>query len=195
MNIVQKWGEAVKRAVISREDILSVSRELIRSRGWEAVNIRAVAAADGVAVGSIYNYFGSKAELAEATVESVWREIFHSPGDNSAFSDVQSCIMWIYDRMEQGSRDSPGLFTLHSMSFVSGGENKGRAVMQRTWQHMRHGLIRVIQRDRRVRTDAFTGDFTEEKFAQILFSLMLSAMLQGDFEAEPVLELTRRVLY
>ena len=49
--------------ITSKEDILKTSRELIREQGWSAVNIRSVAAACGVSVGSIYNYFDSKADL------------------------------------------------------------------------------------------------------------------------------------
>ena len=46
--------------VTSKDEILRASRELIRQRGWSAVSIRSVAAACGVSVGSIYNYFSSK---------------------------------------------------------------------------------------------------------------------------------------
>ena len=51
--------------VTSKEDILKTSRELIQQRGWSAVNIRSVAIACGVSVGSIYNYFDSKAALID----------------------------------------------------------------------------------------------------------------------------------
>ena len=54
--------------VTSKEQILETSRELIRQQGWTAVNIRTVAAACGVSVGSIYNYFDSKSALVSATV-------------------------------------------------------------------------------------------------------------------------------
>ena len=46
----------------SKEEILKTSRVLIQQNGWEAVNIRAVAAACGISVGCIYNYFGSKTD-------------------------------------------------------------------------------------------------------------------------------------
>ena len=48
--------------VISKEEILHTTRELIMEQGWSEVNIRSVAAACGVSVGSIYNYFSSKAD-------------------------------------------------------------------------------------------------------------------------------------
>ena len=68
----------------SKEEILKTSRVLIQQNGWEAVNIRAVAAACGVSVGCIYNYFGSKTELVSAAVESIWSDIFRHPDDLAA---------------------------------------------------------------------------------------------------------------
>lgn len=55
--------------VTSKEEILKASREFIRTQGWSALNIRSLATACGVSVGSIYNYFDSKAKLVESTVE------------------------------------------------------------------------------------------------------------------------------
>mgnify|MGYP000869911040 FL=1 len=86
-------------AVTSKEEILKTSRELIRQQGWSTVSIRAVAAACGVSVGSIYNYFDSKAALMSETIGSVWQEIFHRPDDADVFRDVQTCITWIYTRI------------------------------------------------------------------------------------------------
>lgn len=39
--------------VTSKEEILKISRDMIQQQGWSAVNIRSVAAACGVSVGSI----------------------------------------------------------------------------------------------------------------------------------------------
>ena len=63
----------------SKENILQISRKLIQQNGWAGVNIRSVAAACGVSVGCIYNYFESKTDLLSATVESIWSDIFHHP--------------------------------------------------------------------------------------------------------------------
>ena len=45
------------------------------------------------------------------------------------------------------------------------------------------------------RPDAFTEDFTEEKLASVLFSLMLSALLRQDYDPSTVLEMVRRLIY
>lgn len=181
--------------VTSKEEILKTSRELIQREGWSAVNIRSVAAACGVSVGSIYNYFDSKAALMSATVESVWCEIFHRPEDGSVFQDTQACITWLYERMEYGCKQYPGFFTLHSLGFLGEDKSDGRQKMQQTWQHILDGLCSVLQRDAKVRPDAFTQQFTAEKFANLLFSLMLSALLRQDYDPSAVLEIVRRTLY
>lgn len=181
--------------VTSKEEILKTSRALIREQGWSAVSIRSVAAACGVSVGSIYNYFDSKATLIGATVESVWCEIFHRPEDGAVFQDTQACITWMYGRMEYGCKQYSGFFTLHSLGFMREDKPGGKRRMQQTWQHILDGLCSVLKRDRKVRSDAFTEQFTAEKFADVLFSLMLSALLRQDYDPSAVLEIVRRTLY
>ena len=141
--------------VTSKEEILKTSRKLIQQQGWTAINIRSVAAACGVSVGSIYNYFDSKSALISAVVESIWCEIFHRPEDKSG----------------------------------------GRQKMQQTWQHILEELCAVLNRDSQIRPGAFTGEFTAEKFADVLFSLMLSAFLRQDYDPSAALEIVRRTLY
>lgn len=185
----------MNKIVTSKEEILKASRELIRRQGWSAVNIRAVAAACDVSVGAIYNYFDSKASLVGSTVESVWYEIFHRPEDESVFQDTQACIVWMYERLEYGSKQYPGFFTLHSLGFMQEDKPDGKRRMQQTWQHILEALCSVLKRDYKVRPDAFTWQFTAEKFAGVLFSLMLSALLRQDYDPSAVLEIVRRTLY
>ena len=181
--------------VTSREEILRASRELMREQGWPALSIRSVAAACGISVGSIYNYFDSKAALVEATVESIWREIFHRAEDDAACEDTQGCIVWLYGRMESGAARYPGFFTLHSYGFMQQDKPDGRRRMRRAWQHIADGLCAVIRRDPRVRPDAFGEQLTVEGFADVLFSLMLSALLRQDYDPGAVLEIIRRTIY
>ena len=181
--------------VTSKAEILKTSRELIQQQGWSAVNIRSVAAACGVSVGSIYNYFDSKAALVGATVESVWCEIFHRPEARDVFQDTQACITWIYSQMEYGCKQYPGFFTLHSLGFMQEDKADGKRLMQQTWQHILEGLCSVLKRDAKVRPDAFTEQFTAEEFADVLFSLMLSALMRQYYDPSTVLEIVRRILY
>ena len=178
-NAESKKKEALLEA---KEEILKTSRVLIQQNGWEAVNIRAVAAACGVSVGCIYNYFGSKTELVSAAVESIWSDIFRH-------------IRWMYRQMEYGSAQYPGFFTHHALGFVRQDTADGKQQMRQTWQHILDALTMVLTRDKKIRPDAFTEEFTRQKFAGILFSLMLSAVVQQDFDPTAVLEIIRRTIY
>lgn len=133
----------------SKEEILKTSRVLIQQNGWEAVNIRAVAAACGVSVGCIYNYFGSKTELVSAAVESIWSDIFRHPDDPTVFEDTLSCIRWMYRQMEYGSAQYPGFFTHHALGFVRQDTADGKQQMRQTWQHILDALTMVLTRDKR----------------------------------------------
>ena len=195
VNEVHIEGERMNTIVTSKEDILKASRELIRERGWSAISIRSVAAACGVSVGSIYNYFESKAELMSAAVESVWREIFHRTAEDTIFQDVQACILWMYERMAYGCQQYPGFFTLHSLGFMREEKDDGKRRMQQTWQHILAGLCAVLKQDTKIRPDAFTEQLTAEKFADVLFAQMLSALLRQDYDPTAVLEIVRRTLY
>lgn len=181
--------------VTSREKILKISRELIQSQGWKAVNIRSVATACGVSVGSIYYYFDSKTSLISATVESVWMEIFHHPVDESVLSNIEAYISWLYSRMEYESRKYPGFFTLHSLGFLQEDKEDGKEKMQQAWNHIRQSILSVLKNDPRIRPDAFSDQFTAEQFANVLFSLMLSALLREEYDPSAVLEIVRRTVF
>ena len=179
----------------SKEDILQISRKLIQQNGWAGVNIRSVAAACGVSVGCIYNYFESKTDLLSATVESIWSDIFHHPEDEAVFQDTLSCVRWMYRQLEYGCQRYPGFFTHHALGFVQQDTADGKQQMQRAWQHILDALCTVLRNDTGIRADAFTEEFTVEKFAEMLFSLMLSALVRQDFDPSTVLEIVQRAVY
>ena len=97
-------------SVTSRDTILSVSRQFITQNGFGSVNMRAIAAACGVSVGSVYNYFPSKGDLICAVVESVWHDIFHLSGQSSQFSSFTDCVKWLFDSIRQGCAEYPAFF-------------------------------------------------------------------------------------
>ncbi len=83
----------------------------------------------------------------------------------------------------------------YSLGFMREDKPDGKRRMQQAWRHMLDGLRAVLQRDAKVRPDAFTQQFTVEKCADLLFSLMLSALLRQDYDPTAVLEMVRRTLY
>lgn len=192
--MVREVGD-INTVITSKEAILEASRILVRERGWSAINIRSVAAACGVAVGSIYNYYDSKSELVAATVESVWCDIFHQPEKGQTFSSFLDCIDWIYQCMKEGGEKYPGFFALHPLSFTGEEKKEGQRLMAQSWRHIKGSLCSVLRRDSMVRFDAFCGEFTEEAFVNLIFSIILSALLQHNYDSTIVKEVIRRSIY
>ena len=119
-------------SVTSDKAILQASRTLLQEQGWTALNIRSVAAACGVSVGSIYNRFGSKSQLVAATVESIWQEIFCLPQDPGAFADLLSCVAWLFQRLEESRQTYPGFLSVHALCFSQEELDAGQRRMERT---------------------------------------------------------------
>ena len=185
----------MKPAATSKEEILAACRELIHQQGGTELNVREVAAACGISVGTVYNYFGSKADLVGAAVESVWYDIFRCADDGSAFATMQDCVRWLFERLAYGNAQYPGFFTLHSASFVNQDRPEGKVRMQKAWEHIMEMLCKVLQQDPLIRPGVFCDAFTPEQFADILFSLILAAQLRGQYSADTVLQLVDRMLY
>ncbi len=181
--------------VTSKEAILQTSRELIQKQGWSAVSIRSVASTCGISVGSIYNYFNNKADLIAATVESVWIDIFHFPEEKEPFQSFDGCVEWMFDRMRKGNEKYPGFFTMHSLSFLGEDSTGGQQLMEKSWRHIKDGLYTVLMQDQKVHFEVFDEQFTPEKFVEIQFSLMISALLRHDYDCSGILGMVRRILY
>lgn len=196
MNNVQKREViSINTAVISKEDILQVCRDLIREKGWEAVNIRAVAGACDISVGSVYNYFRSKSDLIAAAVESVWCDIFHFSEKGTSLQSFEECIVSVFESMKKGDEKYPGFFTWHSMGFAGEGRTDGKYLMERAWSHMKAGLYSALMNDRKICKDAFDENFTPEEFVEIIFSLIISALLRRSYDCGAIQEMIGRIIY
>lgn len=185
----------MKPTATSKEEILSVCRDLLHQQGGTVLNVREVSAACGISVGTVYNYFGSKADLVSAAVESVWYDIFRCSDGGASFQTTRDCVEWLFTRLSYGNTQYPGFFTLHSLSFVQADKSQGKQRMEQAWQHIQQMLCAVLRRDPQIRPHAFDETFTPEQFADVLFSLMLAAQLRGTFDPTPVLRLVERTLY
>ena len=197
MNIVQfvERRPQLNHAVTSREAILTTSRQLIQTEGWPSVNIRRVAAACGVSVGSIYNYFNSKSDLTAAVIESIWHDIFHVPGQAAESADFLESVRQIFENIKTGIEKYPGFFTLHSISLIGEEKANGQQLMARSWEHIRQSLSMILTSDQNIRPDAFNETFTPQNFADTIFSLIVSSFIQETYDSGTILEIIRRTVY
>lgn len=181
--------------VTSKEAILAECRRLVMEQGITAVNMRTVAKACGVAVGSLYNYFPSKSDLIRSAVQDVWRDIFHMSESSFHFDSFTDCLVWLFDSVQKGCDKYPGFFNLHSVSFAAGDRQKGRQMMEQYFSHMRQSLLAVLNRDPMIRPDAFNASLTREDFIEVIFTAFTTMLLREENQFQPLLEITARCIY
>lgn len=181
--------------VTSKESILKCSRDIIIKKGVSALSIRAVAAQARICVGSVYNYFSSKSDLLCATVENIWMDIFEHSGSDVSFRDTGELIVWIFGCLEYGRRQYPGFLEGHAFIFPAEEKADGAAAMKKVRTHILLRFSAVLEADPQIREDAFSSSYTPQRCAEMLFSMIVSSALHGEFDPYMVLETVRRALY
>jgi AcrR family transcriptional regulator len=93
----------------TRERILRAARDVVAEGGWQAAQIAPVAARAGVATGSVYRYFESKAALYTQVLDLVSRrevEVLRgiAEGDGSATRRLTEAISAFIDRAMKARR-------------------------------------------------------------------------------------------
>ena len=67
--------------------------------------------------------------------------------------------------------------------------------MAQSWKHIQNGLYMVLINDKNVRPDVFDEVFTPEKFVEIIFSLIISALFQQNYDGSAILGMIRKTIY
>lgn len=182
-------------AVTSKEDIIAACQKIAKDQGLESISMRSVASECGMAVGSVYNYFPSKSELLCATIENIWKDIFHMSASQCAFSDFVECLTWLFDSVQRGSQMYPEFFSRHAMIFASEDQTAGHQMMEKYFRHLEVNLLKVLQRDSNIRDDAFNGVLTPELFISYVLELFVSSVFHFQEDYRGILEIVRRCLY
>ncbi|MEG0249577.1 MAG: TetR/AcrR family transcriptional regulator [Peptostreptococcus sp.] len=180
---------------ISREKILKESEKIVINEGLSAVSIRKVASLCEVSVGTIYNYFESKSDLVLALIESIWKEIFHMTEDSLVFESFSECINFIFKAIEKGVVEYKNFFDFHSMSLAADNKEKSRKMMEKYFDHIKKQMLFTLNKDQKIRKAAFNDQFTEEDFVEIIFSMLISELMNKTNNRKQIVEIVRRCIY
>ena len=185
----------MNRSGISQGEILQVSRNMILESGISTFSMRTVAGKCGVALGSIYNYFPSKADLISATIESVWKEIFKPFDEISRLHNFIDCVVVLFDTIKNGNEKYPGFFTVHSLNFAAGDKAKGKEMMGKYFDTLEHKLLDALENDDHVRENLFQNGLTKKTFVNYVWTLLVSILIKGDTDCNPLVEMIKNCIY
>ncbi|WP_295154770.1 TetR/AcrR family transcriptional regulator [uncultured Brachyspira sp.] len=181
--------------MISKEEILKASRELIKKKGLNSINMRSLAEAANISVGSIYNFFKSKDELTIAVISSVWFDIFHTQNISLESDNFINIIDTIFYCLDNGNKKYPNFFSMHSTMIFGKNKDKGIKMMNHIKKHIRDNLYKTLMNDKRVKEDAFNDNFTADKFIDIIFSFIITYIINGNYDSSSIKEIIRRTIY
>lgn len=185
----------MKASVTSKEEILKTCCALAASQGLASVNMRSVAKKSGIALGTLYNYFDNKDELLLATVEQIWKDIFHTNDTLSKDLSFPEYVAYLFESIRKGAQRYPDFLFAHSMSIAGAEKEKARSMMENCFRHIREGMLMVLQNDPRVSERAFSGTFDPSEFIDFVLENMLMLLVQKEESCNMLCEIIRRTLY
>ncbi|MGN0774144.1 MAG: TetR/AcrR family transcriptional regulator [Candidatus Ventricola sp.] len=178
----------------SKEAIMQVCRRIAAQEGLSALNMRAVARECGVALGTLYNYYADKDALLIATVESIWREIFHMDGNGLIERPFPERIAHLFDCIQRGADRYPGFLGAHSVVIAGARRAEARQAMEACFAHMRAGLLAGLDADPAVNPAAFSDAFTPEGLVDFALDHLLLLLMKGEGDCAFLTEMLRRAL-
>lgn len=180
--------------ITSKEAIMETCRRIVAAKGIKGLNMRLVADECHVALGTLYNYYEDKDALVLATVESIWKDIFHADQPCETDLSFPDYVAELYARIQKGAETYPGFLTGHSVSIAGAKQRKAKSVMEHTFAHMKAGMLKALQHDRSVPADAFSPRFSQEDFVNFVLDHGLILLVQGQSDCNVLLEIIRRVI-
>lgn len=181
--------------VTSREAILQACRHIVAEEGIRALNIRSVASQCHIALGTLYHYYADKDSLMLATVESIWKGIFHTGRPAQPGCSFPDYIAEMYERIRAGAQAYPGFLAAHSVCVAGKRRDEAKRMMERTFQHMKAVMLGVLEGDPSVSAAAFSASFTMENLIDLVLDYLLILLVQEQPDCHTLLEVIRRVIY
>lgn len=175
-------------------DILNISKKYISKNGLSSFNVRTITKECGISIGTLYNYFPSKSDLIIAAVESVWKEIFEPFTHFHTADCFPETVKCMYETIENGNSKYPGFFSIHSLNFASEEKKEGIQMMNAYFSRLKENLLLVLRNDKSVNRMVFTEDFSDEKFIDYVFTLLLSCLLNRE-DPTPLLAFISNYIY
>lgn len=185
----------MNKAVISKEAILTASKEIVAQKGINAINMRDIASRCGVAVGSVYNYFPSKEDLIVATIASIWIEIMNEATVYEPGQSFCESVMSLYTCVKNENEKYPYFIGVHSGSLEKSKRSKARKAMNEYFGMIKAELLKSLCNDKNVNNAFFSEKCTKESFVDFVFSNIIALLIKQDSNCDTLLEIIKKTIY
>lgn len=183
------------KAIISKDRILEVAFALANEKGLAGLGIREVADSCSVSVGSVYNYFPSKAHLISEVVAMYWEQALdknklHAKQDEEFLSFCHR----LSDHMQQPIKN----FQQNWSSQMKSLDAKSLAVAHEEensyFTHIEKGLQLVLMRDETIPHERLVGPLEPARLCSFVWKSLLEGHRRGDGSVEVLFALLENLL-
>ena len=192
---IEERGDKMNYSVTSKDLLLQAAKGIVQKDGMEKLNIRAISKECGISVGTVYNYFPSKADLIFAMVEDFWKNVFHSQTydirDNISFPELFGRV---YQSLFQNIKQFQQEFLSQMVELTGEEKRKGKNIEEIYFKHIKEGFLRGLEVDDKVKEGIFDENFTKEKFLSFVFSQMMWMLKNGQENSSFFQEVLKRIL-
>jgi AcrR family transcriptional regulator len=187
----------MKLKATSVEEILSSSRKIVQEKGLSGISMRSVAAEAGVATGTLYHYFPDKDALMLAVTADIWEDIFDLEALGKNGQGFSEAVSLLFRHASEKIEAYPGFLELHGTDLAGkgGAAKEGAARMHAFFRKIEGYLLSALERDRRVRPDAFDAGMSEEGFVSFVLEHLITLLALGRKDCSVLTAVIDRVLY
>lgn len=170
--------------------LLELARQMADAEGIDAVNIRSLAKAAGVATGTVYNYFAGKDDILLALTEAYWRQTLADMRAVITADSFCGQLEQIYAFLRLRIDRSAGRL----MNSLGTASVEGRERMTAMQSTLVTALIQRMDRDPSIPRDIWTDPITQEKFARFIMMNMVMLLRTGAEDMSFLTAVISRVL-
>ena len=187
--------EAVPKQVIDRDKLVAQAYAIASRDGISALSVRKVAAACGIAVGSVYGYFPTKADLTAAVLTRFFDENLSDelcavrPGER-----FTSYVRRFREALCAARADMSVDWFAEMRRLPSAEQEALVAVRAPMLAHIERGLARVLDADEAVDRARIVVPLSAERLCRYVLRAVFASLMEGD-ECETLFALLDAALY
>ena len=183
------------KQVIDPEKLVSQAYAIASCDGISALSVRKVATACGIAVGSVYGYFPTKADLTAAVLTRFFDE---NLSDELCAVHLGERFTSYVRRFREAlctARADMSIDWFAEMRRLPSSEQEAlEAVRAPMLAHIERGLIRVLDADEAVVRSRLVGPLSAERLCRYVLRAVFASLMEGN-ECETLFALLDAALY
>lgn len=178
-----------------KEIILSAAKDIALKDSINKINIRLVAQKSNMAIGSVYNYFPTKADLLVAVIEDFWTEAFQTIdfkalAHKEFYDKIEEIYYSLYDYLNKFKEN-----WLEQISLLSTQEKKlGRKREAEYFTKMHNMIIALMDKDETISKHTWKDGISKEKTAEFIFNNMLLMLKKGEKDFQFFINVLKKIM-